>query len=104
MSDTSWRANHITSVGRAVGGKLNVEAGTITFRPHRFDRALAATDWSAPLAGLSVSVADRRPLSHLFGAGLRRQLCLSSDGDDHHFVVNHVDRVADAIRALTGTG
>jgi hypothetical protein len=100
VSDTSWRANHVTSVGRAVGGKLSVEADTIIFRPHGFDRALAAKDWSAPLADVSVSVAPRRPLSHLFGAGLRRQLSLTADDKDRRFVVNHVDRVADAIRAL----
>lgn len=103
MSDASWRANYITSTTRAVGGRLAVEGDVVTFRPHAFDRALAGRSWSAPLAGVTVSVAPRRPLSHLFGAGLRRQLVLSSDGEDQHFIVNHVDRVADEIRALAVT-
>src|ERR1700754_1785083 len=100
MSETSWRANHITSRARAVGGRLAVEGDVIVFRPHGFDRALYAKDWSAPLAEVEVSVAPRAPLSNLFLAGLRRQLRLSRGGEDHHFIVNHVDRVADEIRAL----
>jgi hypothetical protein len=103
MSDTSWRANYVTSSTRAVGGRLTVEDGTVTFRAHAFDRALAGRSWSAPLADVTVSIAPRRPLSHLFAAGLRRQLVLSSGGEDQHFIVNRVDRVADAIRALAAT-
>src|SRR4051812_8214392 len=100
MSDTSWRANYITSKTRAVGGRLTVEDGTVSFRAHAFDRVLAGRSWSAPLAAVTVSVAPRQPLSHLFLAGLRRRLVLSSDGEDQHFIVNHVDHVADEIRAL----
>jgi hypothetical protein len=101
MSDASWRANHVTSTARAVGGKIEVDGDSITFRPHGFDRALAAKPWSAPLAGLTVAIAPRRPLSHIFGAGLRRQLVLTAGGEDQHFIVNRVDRVADEIRALS---
>ena len=100
MSDTSWRANYITSTTRAVGGRLTVEGDAVSFRAHAVDRALAGRSWSAPLAGVTVSIAPRRPLSHLFLAGLRRQLVLSSDGEDQYFIVNHVDRVADEIQAL----
>jgi hypothetical protein len=100
MSATSWRANHITSAARAVGGKLLVDGDTIAFRPHRFDAALAAHPWSAPLAEIVVSVAPRKPLSHAFGAGLRRQLCLTAGGEEHYFIINRVDRVAEEIEAL----
>lgn len=104
MSDASWRANYITSTARAVGGRLKVEGDTVSFRAHAVDRALAGRSWSAALDGVTVSVAPRRPLSHLFLAGLRRQLVLSSDGEDQYFIVNHVDRVADEIRALRARG
>ena len=102
--ELSWRANHVTSRGRAVGGKLLVEGDRLVFQPHFFDRALRANEWSAALAEVSaVEVAGRDPKGHLFSGGLRRQLAVHAGGEEHRFVVNGVENVAAALRgALPG--
>ena len=94
VSDWSRRANHVTSVWRAVGGKLVVVDGRLSFEPHGFDRALAAQSWSVALDEIrEIRVAPRRPLSHAFGAGLRRQLSVVGPDGEAFFVVNGVERV-----------
>jgi hypothetical protein len=102
---SSWRANHISSTVRAVGGKLSIEGDRLVFRPHAFDKALAAREWGVALSEISaVEVAPRAPLSHLFAAGLRRQLAITAGGEETRFIVNRVERVADEIRAAAGAG
>jgi hypothetical protein len=99
----SWRANHITSRWRAVGGHLRVIGATLQFEPHGFDRALAARDWSATADEITaVGVAPRRLASHFSGAGLRRQLYVDAGGETAYFVVNSVERVAEEIRDALG--
>jgi hypothetical protein len=99
----SWRANHVTSRFRAVGGHLVVEERTLRFRPHGFDRALAAKDWSVGADDVTaIGVAPKRPTSNLFGAGLRRQLYVEAGGETQYFVVNKVERVAEEIRDALG--
>jgi hypothetical protein len=91
----------VTSPWRAVGGHLKVDAGRLSFEPHGFDRALAGRSWSVPLTAVSsVQVAKRRPFSHLFGAGLRRQLCVEAKSESAYFVVNRVEQLAAELRAL----
>jgi hypothetical protein len=100
---SSWRANHISSNVRAVGGKLAVEGERLVFRPHAFDKALAAREWSVALDEITaVEVAPRAPFSHLFAAGLRRQLAITAGGEETRFIVNRVERVADEIRVAAG--
>jgi hypothetical protein len=95
----SWRANRITSFVRAVGGRLSVEDGRLVFQPNAIDRSLRAGEWSVALSEIAaVDVAPRRPASHLFGAGLRRQLRIRAHGEETHFIVNGVDDVAAALR------
>ncbi len=97
---TSWRAKRGAAGGGAGGGELHLEQDRVVFEPHALDRALAAQTWELPRARLThVEVAGREPRSHLFGAGLRRQLrLLGADGQEARFVVNDVEDVAEAIR------
>jgi len=68
--DMSWRANHVASRGRAVGGKLAVEGDRLVFRPHVFDRALRASEWSVALGEVTaVEVAPRDPKATSSAAG-----------------------------------
>lgn len=98
----SRRANFVTSPFRAVGGRLLVDGGRLRFQPHALDRALAGRDWGIGLDEITaIEVAPRRPLSHLFGAGLRRQLCVEGAGTRACFVVNGVEQAAAELRALT---
>jgi hypothetical protein len=103
-SEAGWsrRANFITSRVRAVGGRLVVDGGQLRFVPHAIDRALAGKGWSIDLDEVtSIQVMPPRPLSHLFGAGLRRQLCVEGTGTKAYFIVNGADQVAAELRALT---
>jgi hypothetical protein len=100
---TPWsrRANLITSPFRAVGGRLLVDGGRLRFEPNAIDRALAGKEWSIDLDDITaVSAAPRRPFSHAFGAGLRRQLCVEGAGTKAYFVVNGVDQAVAELRAL----
>jgi hypothetical protein len=100
----SRRANRITSPLRAVGGRLFVDERGLRFEPHAFDRALAARGWSVGFDEVSsVEVAGRRPFRHLFGAGLRRQLCVEANGGRTYFIVNGVEQVVAELRALMST-
>jgi hypothetical protein len=102
---SSWRANHVSSSVRAVGGKLAIEDDRLVFRPHAFDEALAAREWSVALSDIAaVEVVPRAPFSHLFVAGLRRQLAITAGGEETRFIVNRVERVAEEIRAAAGAG
>jgi hypothetical protein len=97
----SWRANRITSVARAVGGRLFVDGGSLVFRAHLFDRALRATEWSVALGEItSVDVSPQQPGRHMFGAGLRRQLRVEANGDESRFIVNRADDVAARLREI----
>ena len=101
----SRRANRITSRWRAVGGKLFADAQSVRFQPNAFDRALAGREWSAGASAIrSIDVAPRRPGSHMFGAGLRRQLRIETADGDEYFVVNHVEDAAAELRRLLGRG
>lgn len=103
-SEPQWsrRANFVTSAVRALGGRLVVDGGQLRFEPHAIDRALAGKAWSIDLDEVtSIEVTPRRPLSHLFGAGLRRQLCVEGAGTKAYFIVNGVDQVAAELRELT---
>jgi hypothetical protein len=51
-----------------------------------------------------VEVAPRRPFSHVFGAGLRRQLCIETRGEKSFFVVNRVDDVAAELKSMLDNG
>jgi hypothetical protein len=104
-SEPQWsrRANFITSQVRAVGGRLVVDGRQLRFEPHAIDRALAGKGWSIDLDEVTaIQVTPRRPLSHLFGAGLRRQLCVEGADTKAYFIVNRVDDVAAELRALSG--
>ncbi|MGN6167268.1 MAG: hypothetical protein ACTHQQ_03730 [Solirubrobacteraceae bacterium] len=104
-SDARWsrRANFITSRVRAVGGRLVVDGRQLRFEPHAIDRALAGKSWSISLDEVTaIQVVPARPLSHLFGAGLRRQLCVEGAGTKAFFIVNGADQAAEELRALTG--
>jgi hypothetical protein len=97
----SWRANRVTSPWRAVGGRLAVAGRSLRFEPHAVDRVMAASGWGVSLDQVSsVDIAPRRPFSHLFGAGLRRQLRITARDQTAYFVVNSVDQVAAELRAL----
>ena len=101
--ELSWRANHVSSRWRAVGGHLRVDGRTLRFAPHGFDRALAASDWSVEADDITaVGVAPRQPFSHVFGAGLRHRLYVEAGGATTYFVVNRVERVAEEIRDALG--
>jgi len=55
-----------------------------------------------PLADVrSVEVADRRPVSHFFAAGIRRHLRVNVEGESRYFVVRDVDALAAELAALT---
>jgi hypothetical protein len=98
----SWRANRVTSPWRPVGGRLAITGRRLRFEPHAVDRAVAATGWSVNLDEVSaVDIAPRRPFSHLFGAGFRRQLRITEGDQTAYFVVNSVAEVAAVLRALT---
>jgi hypothetical protein len=85
-----------------LGGRLIVDGGQLRFEPHAIDRALAGKGWSINLEEItSIQVMPPRPLSHLFGAGLRRQLCVEGAGTTAYFIVNGVDQAAAELRALT---
>jgi|1186.fasta_scaffold665564_2 hypothetical protein len=93
------RANRTTSAMRAVGGKLKVTGDTISFSPHAFDRALAATDWSVPLSQVASFEVEGVNLSQPFGGGLRKRLAVvTSDGQRELFVVS---KPADTARELS---
>jgi hypothetical protein len=97
------RANLIVSPRRALGGRLFVDGLRLRFEPHAIDRALAGRPWSVEFDEIrSIEVAPRRPFSHLFAAGLRRQLCVVTDDERTYFVVNGVEKAAAELRALTG--
>ena len=105
QSQAQWsrRANFVTSSVRAVGGRLVVDGRQLRFEPHAIDRALAGKACIIDLDEVtSIQVLPRRPLSHLFGAGLRRQLCVEGAGTEAYFIVNRVDQVAAELQALTG--
>jgi hypothetical protein len=96
-----WRATHVTSRWRTVGGHLSIADGILRFEPHAF----AARDWSATANEITaVGVAPQRPASHVLGAGLRRQLSVEAGGETAYFVVNGVERVAEEIRDALGIG
>lgn len=98
----SRRANLITSPFRAVGGRLFVDDSRLRFEPNAVDRALAGKAWSVGLDEITaVEAAPRRPFSHVFGAGLRRQLRVEGAGAEAYFIVNRVDEVVAELRALT---
>ena len=103
--EPTWRrrANHVSSSRRAVGGHLWVEGGELRFEPHKVDRALAAQGWSVPLDAIdAVVVVGRRPVSHFFAGGLRRQLGVEAGGETTCFVLNGVEKAAAELRALIG--
>jgi hypothetical protein len=86
-----------------VGGRLVVDGGQLRFEPHAIDRALAGKGWSINLDEVtSIQVIPPRPLSHLFGAGLRRQLCVEGAGTEAYFIVDRADQAAAELRALAG--
>jgi hypothetical protein len=93
----------VTSRVRALGGRLVVDGGQLRFEPHAIDRALAGKAWSVGLDEItSIEVTPRRPLSHVFGAGLRRQLHVEGAGTEAYFVINGAEQAAAELRALTG--
>ena len=74
------------------------------FEPHAIDRALWARGWSVGFDEVdAVEVARRRPFSHVFGAGFRRQLCVEAGGVRTYFVVNRVEDAVAELRRLMGT-
>ncbi|HZC13115.1 MAG TPA: hypothetical protein VE270_03755 [Thermoleophilaceae bacterium] len=104
-SQWTRRANRVTSAWRAVGGRLIVDGRKLRFEPHGFDRALAADDWSVDLGEIDrVEVAPRRPLSHVFGAGFRRQLCVEAGEEKTFFVVNRAEDVVSELQAMLDAG
>jgi len=108
-SDTEpWqvRAN-MAQYGRAVGGKLVVGGGQITFSANRLDRATGGDDHAWDARGLAA--VDRAPRTwHPFDGGVRRRLRLRFvDGREALFVVNKVrdtgQRVASSAQAHGGS-
>jgi hypothetical protein len=57
----SWRAKCVTSVARAIGGRLSIK-GMLVVEPDGSDRALAGTDWNVTLAASPRSRSRRLPL------------------------------------------
>jgi hypothetical protein len=96
MTDGSWGAN-MTQGMRAVGGRLAVNDGRISFAPHGLDRSTGGKPFDRPLTELaSIDVAPRtfNPLD----GGLRKRLRLRlSDGAEALFVVSHPGEVGERI-------
>ncbi|TWS21939.1 hypothetical protein FK268_22385 [Tsukamurella sputi] len=106
MSDLSWPAARLLSIGKrsgAVRGHLELTETHLRFRP----------------AGLAAKV-DGTPfavqLKHVAGAGIvedvvglfkrtRRRLCVTlGDGSEQFFEVGRPDEVAEAVRSRLGAG
>jgi hypothetical protein len=95
----AWLANYKVGRFRAAGGKLELYAGALRFRPNRVDRALGSRLWSVPLAAVTEVGAAPRTWN-LFDGGLRVRLrVVTRDGGEHLFVVNGLRAVIAAIDA-----
>ncbi len=88
MTDDSWsvRAN-MTQGWRAVGGRLAVGDGRVSFAPHGLDRSTGGKSFDRQLIDLvAIDLAPRT--LHPFNGGLRQRLRLRlSDGAEALFVV-----------------
>ena len=92
---------------RALGGRLRVEAGRLTFRPNRFDRATGGEGFDVSTSEVaSVDSAPRRwGLMGFFDGGVRRRLRIRLvDGREMLLVVNRVEMRAEQLRTLLGVG
>ena len=87
---------------RAVGGRITVADGRLTFRPHALDRALAGRALDVPLA--SVRRVSLTPRS--WWAPRRHVLVETHDGVRARFLVNGargvVERLLEDVRAAGG--
>ena len=92
---------------RALGGRLRLEDGRLTFRPHRFDRATGGEGFDVSTSDVaSVDSAPRRwGLRGLLDGGVRRRLRIRlADGREMLLVVNRVERRVEELRSLLGIG
>ena len=107
MNGDAWqvRAN-MTQGDTAVGGKLAVADGRLTFTPHGLDRSIGGTAFDVLLTEIvSIDMAPRT--FDLFNGGMRKRLRVRLvDGVEALFVVNRVvkvgQRMARCARAVGG--
>lgn len=107
MNGDAWQARaNMTQGDIAVGGKLAVADGRLTFRPHGLDRSIGGTAFDVLLTDIvSLDMAPRT--FDLFNGGMRKRLRVRLvDGVEALFVVNRVvkvgQRIAQSARAVGG--
>lgn len=90
-----WGANH-TRGNLAVGGRLWLTTQRLIFVPNWFERLLRRSRWECELRDVEeVSTAPRG--SHPWSGAWRRRLLVRHSDLVEMFVVNRVERIADAI-------
>jgi hypothetical protein len=98
MDGNAWqvRAN-MTQGETAVGGKLAVAVGRLTFTPHALDRSIGGAVFDVLLTDVvSIDIAPRT--FELFNGGMRKRLRLRLvDGVEGLFVVNRPVKVGQRI-------
>lgn len=107
MNGDAWqvRAN-MTQGETAVGGRLAVADGRLTFTPHGLDRSICGTVFDVLLTDI-VSIDTAPRTFDPFNGGMRKRLCLRLvDGVEALFVVNRLvkvgQRVAHEAQAVGG--
>lgn len=99
-----WKIRASRTVGfRAVGGHLLFDGVCLEFRPHRVERLLAPTTWSAEKTIITTVDVAKRAM-HPFNGSLRRRIHVGTEREDEYFVVHNAKSVAQLLVVLLNAG
>lgn len=96
-----WQSPAGRSLNRWItsGGKLLVTNRRVLFQPNRFDMFTGKSLWDCPLtSAIGIAVVDRDPA--VLSGGMRKRIEIQTSDGTQIFVMNQVDKKAQALRKL----